>query len=71
MFKFLGLIIGWFVLLLLCWPLALVVAILLPVLWVISIPIRLMVYVVHAALALVKTLLFLPARILGYRSQGG
>ena len=52
----------------LCWPVALLAALLLPVVWVLSIPFRFLAVVVHAVFALVKTLLFLPARILGYRS---
>jgi len=61
------LLIGWFVLLVLCWPLALLVLVLLPLLWLISLPFRLAGIVVEAAFALIRTLLFLPARLLGYR----
>lgn len=61
------LLIGWFVLLALCWPLALLALVLLPLLWLISLPFRLAGIVVEAVLAFIRTLLFLPARLLGYR----
>jgi hypothetical protein len=61
------LLLGWFVLLVLCWPLALLALVLLPVLWLISVPFRLAGIVVEAVFALIRTLLFLPARLLGYR----
>ncbi len=65
--RFLLLLVGWCVLLVLCWPLALLVAVLTPVLWLLALPFRLAFLVVEAALALIRTLLFLPARILGHR----
>ncbi len=57
----------WTLLLVLCWPLALVVLIAWPFLWLLSIPFRIVGTVLAALLAFVKALLFLPARILGYR----
>ena len=66
--KLLILFVAWCILAVLCWPVALLTAALLPVIWVLSIPFRFLAIVVHAILALIKTLLFLPARILGYRS---
>jgi hypothetical protein len=55
----------WLVLLVLCWPLALVVLVLLPFLWLLSIPFRLVGIVFESVLALVFAILMLPARILG------
>jgi hypothetical protein len=55
----------WGILLVLCWPLALLVLIAWPFLWLLSIPFRLVATLMEALLALVKALLFLPARILG------
>jgi len=66
--KLLILFIAWCILAVLCWPVALLAAVLLPVIWVLSIPFRFLAIVVHAVFALVKTLLFLPARVVGYRS---
>jgi hypothetical protein len=55
----------WTIVLVLCWPLALLVLVLWPVLWLISIPFRIVGIAVEAVLAFAKALLFLPARILG------
>jgi len=57
----------WAILLVLCWPLALLVLIAWPFLWLLSIPFRIVGTLMNALLALVKALLFLPARLLGYR----
>jgi hypothetical protein len=38
-----------------------------PIVWLISIPLRLVGIAIGAALALVTAVLFLPARMLGYR----
>lgn len=55
------------ILAILCWPLALLALVLFPVIWVITLPLRLLGIAVGATLALVKGILFLPARILGVR----
>ncbi len=60
----------WALLLVLCWPLALFVLVLWPVLWLLSIPFRIIGTVLSATLALIAALLFLPARILGYQNRG-
>ncbi|MCF7734336.1 MAG: hypothetical protein K9M98_12335 [Cephaloticoccus sp.] len=57
----------WSLVLVLCWPLALLVLVLWPFLYLLSIPFRIVGSLMEALLALVKTLLFLPARLLGYR----
>jgi hypothetical protein len=49
------------------WPFALLVLLLMPLVWLISLPFRLVGVVLEALLALVKALPFLPARLLGYR----
>jgi len=67
--KFLTLFIGWCLLLVLCWPVALLAIVLFPIVWLLALPFRLAALVVHAFLVLLKTLLFLPARVLGYRSH--
>ena len=61
------LFIGWCVLFVLCWPVALLALILAPVVWLISLPLRLCGICLDAVFALLRTLLLLPARILGYR----
>ncbi|MBB5203602.1 hypothetical protein HNQ51_000895 [Inhella inkyongensis] len=57
----------WCLLAVLCWPLALAVLILSPLIWLISLPLRLIGITVGAAFGLVKALLTLPARLLGVR----
>jgi hypothetical protein len=59
------LLIGWCLLFLLCWPLALLAIVLAPILWLISLPFRLFVWAVEAAFSLLRAILFLPARLLG------
>jgi len=67
--KFLLLVIAWFILLVLAWPVALLVLVLLPVLWLLTLPFRLIGITFDALFALLKTILFLPARLLGYRAR--
>jgi hypothetical protein len=60
-------VVGWCILLVLAWPVALLVLVLAPVVWLLSLPFRLVGLCISATFALLKALLFLPARILGYR----
>ncbi|MEO7675326.1 MAG: hypothetical protein ABIV39_01005 [Verrucomicrobiota bacterium] len=62
--KALFLFLGWCILLVLCWPVALLALVLLPFVWLISLPLRLIGITVEAVFALVRALLFLPARLL-------
>ena len=55
------------VLLALCWPLVLLALVLAPLLWLIALPFCVVGLVFAAFFAFLKALLFLPARILGYR----
>ncbi len=57
----------WLILFILCWPLALVALFLWPVVWLVSIPLTIIGISMAAVLALIKAMLFLPARVLGYR----
>jgi len=61
--------IGWLILLVLCWPLALLALILWPFVWLISLPFRLVGITFDALFALLKAILFLPARILGHKPK--
>lgn len=58
---------GWCLLFVLCWPVALLALILFPLVWLLLLPFRLIGMTVEAAFALIRTLLFLPARLLGWR----
>ena len=61
--------IAWLILLVLCWPLALLALLLWPIVWLISLPFRLVGITFEAVFALLRGILFLPARVLGYRRQ--
>ena len=58
--------VGWSILFVLSWPLALLVLVLAPFLWLLSLPFRLVGICVSAVFALLKSILFLPARLLGH-----
>ena len=53
----------WCILLVLCWPLALAVLILAPLIWLLLLPFRLMGFAVEGVLGLVRALFTLPARL--------
>ena len=57
--------IGWCVLFVLCWPVAIAALVLFPLVWLILLPLRLLGLGVGAGFALLRALLFLPARLLG------
>jgi uncharacterized membrane protein YgaE (UPF0421/DUF939 family) len=65
---FLLAVVLWFLLAAIAWPIALLLLILLPFLWLLSLPFRLLGAVVGGVFAFIKALLFLPARLLGYKS---
>ncbi len=54
----------WAVLLLLCWPLALLALVLFPVVWLILLPFRLVGIAVEGVFGLLRAILLLPARLL-------
>ncbi|MCE5187108.1 MAG: hypothetical protein LLF76_13380 [Planctomycetaceae bacterium] len=68
--KVLMVMILWGILLLLCWPLAVLIVLLWPIVWLLSIPFKVVGIAMNAVLALVKTILFMPARLLGYKIRG-
>lgn len=59
------LLIAWCILLVLSWPVALVLLICMPIIWLISLPLRLIGITIDSMFALIKAVLFLPARLLG------
>jgi len=65
--KALILFVAWCVLLVLSWPVALLALVLAPVVWLLSLPFRLLGLCVRAIFAFLGALLFLPARLLGHR----
>ena len=54
----------WCLLLVFCWPLALVAIVLYPLVWLLLLPFRIVGITVDGALSLVAAIIFLPARIL-------
>jgi len=60
MLKFLA----WLVLLVFCWPLAILALFLYPILWLLALPFRLVGITVDGLFELLKALFFLPARLL-------
>lgn len=61
MFKFLL----WCVLLVLCWPLAILAILVYPLVWLLLLPFRLIGIVVEGLLQLLRSIVLLPARLLG------
>jgi hypothetical protein len=54
----------WCILLVLCWPLALLALVLYPFVWLLLLPFRLLGIAVGGALELVSGIIFLPGRLL-------
>jgi hypothetical protein len=54
----------WLILLVICWPLALLALILYPIVWLIFLPFRLVGITVDAFFQLIKAVFLLPARVL-------
>jgi hypothetical protein len=54
----------WCILLVLCWPLALVALVLYPIVWMLLLPFRIVGIAVGSVLALVWALVVLPAKLL-------
>jgi hypothetical protein len=57
--------IGWCLLFVLSWPVALLALVLAPLVWLLSLPLRLLCIAVDGVFGLVRALFMLPARLLG------
>ena len=55
----------WVILLILCWPIALIAPVAFPFVWLILLPFKVVGIAVGGVLAFLKSLFFLPARLLG------
>lgn len=53
------------ILLVLCWPLAIVALLLYPLIWLVLLPFRILGFAVEGVFAFIKALFLLPARVLG------
>ena len=58
----------WCILLVLCWPLAIVALVLYPFVWLLLLPFKLVGIAVVGVFSLVKALFLLPSRLLGARA---
>ncbi len=67
--KFMLLLIGWLILLVVSWPIALLALVLWPLFWLLALPFRLIGITFDAVFALLKAVLMLPARLLGHRAR--
>jgi hypothetical protein len=54
----------WCILLVVCWPIALLALVLYPLVWLLLLPFRIVGITVHGVFELLRALLFLPARVL-------
>jgi hypothetical protein len=54
----------WLILLIICWPLALLALVMYPIVWIIMLPFRLVGITVDALFQFIKALFMFPARVL-------
>lgn len=59
--------VAWCILFVLSWPLAVLVLLLWPIVWLLLLPFRLLGIAVEGVFALLRSIVLLPARLLGYR----
>jgi len=59
----------WLLLLVICWPLALIALILYPIVWLILLPLRILGVAVDSILQTVRAIVLLPARVLRGRPR--
>lgn len=57
----------WLLLLVICWPLAILALILWPFVWLLSLPFRLLGIAVDGVFSLLRAIVMLPSRVLGGR----
>lgn len=58
----------WLLLLVVCWPLAILALLAWPFVWLLSIPFRLLGIAVEGVFGLLRGIVMLPARVLGIRA---
>jgi len=54
----------WCILLVVCWPIALLALVLYPIIWLLLLPFRIVGIAVEGVFALLRAIMFLPARVL-------
>jgi hypothetical protein len=55
----------WLLLFVVCWPLAIAALVLWPIVWLLTLPFRLLGIAIESVFALLKAVAMLPARLLG------
>jgi hypothetical protein len=66
--RFILAVILWFVLLAMCWPLALLLIFVLPIVWLITLPFRIVGFTLDMVFQLIRGIFLLPFRLLGVKS---
>ena len=61
----------WLLLLVICWPLAILALVLWPIVWLISLPFRLLGIALEGVFDLLRAIVKLPARVLGGGNGAG
>lgn len=57
----------WLLLLIICWPLALILLVLYPIIWLLLLPFRIVGIAVEGVFELIRAIFLFPARVLGRR----
>ena len=57
----------WVILLVICWPVALLAILVYPFVWLLLLPFRLIGFAVDGVFAFLRAIVFLPSRVLGGR----
>lgn len=57
----------WVILLVICWPVALLALVIYPIAWLLLLPFRLIGLAVDGVFAFLRAIVFLPSRVLGGR----
>ena len=60
----------WLLLFVVCWPLALLALLLYPIVWVLTLPFRILGIAVEGVFAFLRAVVMLPARLIGGPSVG-
>jgi hypothetical protein len=58
----------WILVLILCWPLALLALVAYPIIWLLLLPFRILGIAVEGVLAFLKSVIMLPGRLLGSKN---
>lgn len=58
----------WLLLAAICWPIAIVALLVLPIIWLLLLPFRIAFFALEGLVSLIRALFMLPARLLGGRA---